>query len=108
MNMFEDGTGEEFEAELRRKMTRIRAPEKLTGRVMARVAQDERRGSGTRRVWLMPIAAMLLLVLAGSGVAWQRQQERKQEAIVAQQQFELAMRLTERSLDRAQARLEER
>lgn len=107
MNEFESRSTEDLELqrELSRSLRRVDAPEGFAGRVMDRLAAEQ-KASSRRKIWLMPIAAMLLLGVAGGELAVERQREKQQEAILAQQQFEVAMRVTGRSLERMQRTLE--
>lgn len=107
MNEFDAGSTEhlELEREMRRSVRRVDAPEGFAGRVMERVAAEQ-KASSRRKIWLMPVAAMLLLGVAGGELAVERQREKRQEARLAQQQFEVAMRVTGRSLERMQRTLE--
>jgi len=95
---------DELEQELRQRLKRVPAPEGFVDRVMERVAQKEQRRfrvmpQRISPVWQTAIAATLLIsVLFGAGELVHRQQERRQAEIV-QQQFDVAMRVTGRTLD---------
>ena len=97
----------DFEEELAHLLGDLNAPAGFADRVMARAERREwqRRGTRTQR-WRMAIAAGLVIACAGLG--GQRLYERH-EAEVAMQQFDLAMRVTTRSLnnvDRGLGRLD--
>ena len=95
---------DELEQELKRDLRRVAAPEGFVDRVMERVAQKERRRlrvmpQRISTVWQTTIAAMLLIsVLFGATELVHRRQERR-EAEIVQHQFDVAMRVTGRTLD---------
>ncbi len=112
---------EALEAELRATLRHVAAPEGFTDRVMARVQQREaerelrarqsrgfggmyRRVQRNTGVW-SSIAAMLLLA-AGGNVAYQRHERQERQAVVVQQQMDLAMELTSHALDNVQGGLD--
>jgi hypothetical protein len=95
---------DELEQDLKQRLSRVPAPEGFVDRVMERVEQKEQ---GPLRViprpislvWQAAIAAMLLIsILFGAAEVVHRQQERRQAEIV-QHQFDVAMRVTGRTLD---------
>jgi hypothetical protein len=95
---------DELEQELKHGLSRVPAPEGFADRVMERVAQKEQRRlrvmpQRISPVWQTAIAAMLLIsVLFGAAELAHRQQERRQAELV-QHQFDVAMRVTGRTLD---------
>jgi negative regulator of sigma E activity len=94
---------DEFEQELKEGLRRVPAPEGFVDRVVERIAKKEQRlGVMPLRfsnVWQMAIAAMVLIaVLFGVGEMAHRREERRQAEIVARQ-FEVAMRVTGKTLD---------
>jgi hypothetical protein len=101
---------DELEQELKEALQRVPAPEGFADRVMERVAAKERQRMRVMPfrvapVWQAAIAAMVLItVLLGGASFWQRQQERRKAEIV-QRQFEVAMRVTGKTLDEVGARV---
>ena len=95
---------DELEQELKQGLWRVPAPEGFADRVMERVAQREQRRlrvmpQRISPVWQAGIAAMLLIsILFGAAEMVHRRQERRQAEIV-QHQFDVAMRVTGRTLD---------
>jgi len=95
---------DELEQELKEVLKRVPAPEGFAGRVMERVATKKRQQVRmmpfrVSPIWQTAIAAAVLIVLSLGGVGlWQRQQERRKAAMV-QRQFEVAMRVTGKTLD---------
>jgi hypothetical protein len=95
---------DELEQELKESLRLVAAPEGFVDRVMERVAKKEQRRfrvmpQRISHVWQTAIAAMLLMsVLFGAGELVHRQQERRKAELV-QHQFDVAMRVTGRTLD---------
>jgi hypothetical protein len=95
---------DELEQDLKQRLSRVPAPEGFVDRVMERVAQKEQRRlrvipQRISPVWQAAIAAMLLICVSfGAAELVHRQQERRQAEIV-QHQFDVAMRVTGRTLD---------
>jgi predicted DNA binding CopG/RHH family protein len=94
---------DEFEQELKQSLTHVPVPEGFADRVMERVAKKERlrfRVMPQRifYVWQALAAMLLLSLLFGAAELVHRQQERRQAELV-QHQFEVAMRVTGRTLD---------
>ena len=93
---------DEFEQELKEGLGRVPAPEGFADRVMERIARKERRRIRVMPqrvyVWQMTVAAMVLLaVLFGVGERVHRREERRKAELV-QRQFDVAMRVTGRTL----------
>ena len=99
---------DDFERELEESLKRVSAPEGFADRVMAQVsghAAAERRHprllvlplrSGT--AWRAVAAVALVGMLLGAAeVAHERQQKRQAE--IVQQKFDIAMQITEKTLD---------
>lgn len=95
---------DEFEQELKQNLSRVAVPKGFADGVMKRIAKKEnlrfrimpQRGL---QVWHAAIAAMVLIgVLFGAAGLAHRQQERRKAEIV-RQQFDVAMRVTGRTLD---------
>lgn len=95
---------DEFEQELKEGLGRSQAPEGFTDRVMGRIAKKERlrirmMPQRVSYVWQMAVAAMVLLaVLLGVGEMAHRREERRKAEIV-ERQFEVAMRVTGKTLN---------
>jgi hypothetical protein len=95
---------DELEQDLKESLRRVAAPEGFVDRVMGRVAKKERgrfrvMPQRISHVWQTTIAAMLLIsVLFGAAELVHRQQERRKAELV-QHQFDVAMRVTGRTLD---------
>lgn len=95
---------DEFEQELKEGLGRVPAPEGFADRVMERVARKERLGirvmpQRVSYVWQMTVAAMVLLaVLFGVGEMAHRREERRRAEVV-QRQFDVAMRVTGKTLN---------
>lgn len=93
----------EFEQELKEGLGRVPAPGGFADRVMGRIARKERLRirvlpQRVPNVWQMAVAAMVLLaVLFGVGEMTHRREERRRAELV-QRQFDLAMRVTGRTL----------
>lgn len=101
---------DEFERELKEGLGRVSAPEGLADRVMERVARKERLRirvmlQRVSYVWQMAIAAMVLLaVLFGAGEMAHRREERRRAELV-QRQFDVAMRVTGKTLNEVGERI---
>jgi hypothetical protein len=95
---------DEFEQELKEGLGRVPAPEGFADRVMERVARKERlrirvMPQRVSYVWQMTVAAMVLLaVLFGVGEMAHRREERRRAEVV-QRQFDVAMRVTGKTLN---------
>jgi hypothetical protein len=101
-----DTNMDEFEIKLREQMRRVDAPPRLQSRVMVRIREQERARASHIRMWSIAIAATLLLaVFAGAGLVLKQRHER-QQAELARQQFEVAMRVTARSMSNVQRAIE--
>lgn len=94
---------DEFEQELKEGLGRVQAPEGFADRVMGRIARKERlrirmMPQRVSYVWQMAVAAMVLItVLFGVGEMAHRREER-QKAELVQRQFDVAMRVTGKTL----------
>ncbi len=94
---------DEFERELKEGLRRVPAPEGFADRVMRRIAGEERlrirmMPQRVSYVWQMAVAAVVLLaVLFGAGEMAHRREERRKAELV-QRQFDVAMRVTGRTL----------
>ncbi len=101
---------DELEQELKEALKRVTAPEGFADRVMEHVAAKERQRVRVMLfrvapVWQAAIAAVVLISLSFGGVGlWQRQKERRKAEIV-QRKFEVAMRVTGKTLDDVGARV---
>ena len=100
---------DELEQELKEALKRVPAPDGFADRVMERVGAEQQRlrvmPFRVAPVWQAAIAAVVLISLSLGGVGlWQRQQERRKAEIV-QRQFEVAMRVTGKTLDDVGARV---
>lgn len=100
---------DEFERQLARALRRVEAPEGFAARVMGRVdapvpAKVVEMPRRQAPMWIGgAIAAMLAVgALVGEAVHVRHQRE---EAAVATQQFEAAMRVTDQALDQTRAQL---
>ena len=95
---------DEFEQELKEGLGRVPAPVGFADRVMERVARKERlrirvMPHRVSYVWQTAVAAMVLLaVLFGVGERVYRREERRRAEFV-ERQFEVAMRVTGRTLN---------
>jgi hypothetical protein len=103
----------DFEKDLTQAMQRLDAPEGFAARLMERAAAesvDQRRLIVTpRRRWWWSGSGIAVAagLVAGMFVAQQvHVRHEREQAAVAQQQFETAMRVTDHALDRTRARLE--
>jgi len=125
---FEDARMKEFEESLARAMRRVEVRAETTAKFLALAEEAERKrvhaGGGFRlikmsngaRLFAMPrprawmggaIAAVLALgVFVGTHVREQHEQHERQ--VIAQQQFETAERITDETLARTRAELEQR
>lgn len=128
MASFEDAHMQEFEQALSRAMKRVELRAETSAKFLALAEEAERKrahaGGGFRlinfsnagRMFTMPrprawmggaIAAVLAIgVFAGTHIHEQHEQHEKR--IVAQQQFETAERITDETLARTRAELEQR
>jgi len=103
-----DEVQDEFEQELGRRMRRVDPPEGFMERLLERAEAPPRAKVLTMprrtvfRAWVG--GAIAAALVAGVFVGEQRLQERKAE--VARQQFETAMRVTDRALDPTRASLQ--
>jgi hypothetical protein len=102
---------EQFEQDLTRALRRVDAPEGFADRVMARAREQQRPPARVfvmqrrQQAWLGgAIAAALLLGVFGAEQIEQRQQ--RERAMMAQQQFEAGIRITDDALDHARDQLE--
>lgn len=95
---------DELEQELKEGLGRVPAPEGFADRVMGRIAQKERlrirvMPQRVSYVWQVAIAAMVLLaVMFGVGERAHRREERRKAELV-QRQFDVAMRVTGKTLN---------
>jgi hypothetical protein len=88
----------DFEGALGRELDKLDVPEGFAGRVMERIARrEEERSRGVQR-WRLAIAASVL-VCVGAGFTGSYQAHQRHEAEDARQQFAVAMRVTNRSLE---------
>ena len=106
-----DDMNDEFEQRLKDDLERVAAPEGFADRVMRRVRASEqsRLRIMPRRVlhvWQAAAAAALIAVLFGGVGAVHRRQER-QRAEVLQRQFDVAMQITQRTLNGVSQRVSE-
>lgn len=98
----------DLDAQLKRELRRVDAPEGFADRVMSRMPDQERGRllAMPRRAAWMAIAAMLLVGIAIGG--WQRRQENLREerqAAMYRRQLNLAMQVTSRTLVQVQERI---
>lgn len=94
---------EHFERELRHALRRVEPPEGLEQRILRNV-----RPLRARRmpVWLAAAASVILVAGAALGlVRWREQRIRAQQAEQVRQQLELTLRITSRTIARAEQRL---
>ncbi|MFO1503674.1 MAG: hypothetical protein U1F39_07635 [Steroidobacteraceae bacterium] len=95
----------DIEESLRRALRVEEAPPDFTGRVMARV---EARAQAPRRArWRVPmaLAASLLLVAVGLGIAQQQHEARRRQSA---QQLAIALEITSSQLNQVQQKLNHR
>lgn len=102
---------DEFEQRLKHDLERVAAPEGFAGRVMRRVqaTEDTRLRIMPRRmlhVWQAVAAVVLIAILLGSGLLVRQHQER-QKAEAIQRKFDLAMQITQKTLDGVSQRVSE-
>jgi hypothetical protein len=95
---------DELEQELKQGLQRVPAPEGFADRVMKRVAQKERgrlrvMPQRSAPVWPAAIAAMLMIAVLFGAAEWTHRQRERQQAEIVQRQFDVAMRVTGRTLD---------
>jgi hypothetical protein len=104
----------EFELQLARAMRRVDAPEGFAERIMERsaspaekvVAMRPRRGLVRMQAWMGgAIAAVLALGMFGAEQLHQRR-ERAEEAAKADQQFAVAMQVTDHALETTREQLQ--
>lgn len=102
---------DEFEQELKENLKRTPAPDGFADRVMDRVARKEPlrfKAVPPRRVWHVWQTAIAALALIGASIgvveAVHQRQERRQAEIV-QRQFDVAMQITEKTLDGVSERI---
>ncbi|HEX3967927.1 MAG TPA: hypothetical protein VHW70_08185 [Edaphobacter sp.] len=94
---------DELEQELKEGLRRVPAPDGFADRVMKRAARKERlrirvMPQRVSYVWQVAVAAMVLLaVLFGVGEIAQRREERRKAELV-EHQFDVAMRVTGKTL----------
>jgi type VI protein secretion system component VasK len=103
----------DFEKDLTQAMQRVDAPEGFAARLLERAAtgekQDRRMLVTPRRRWWWSGSGIAVAagLVAGMFVVQQvHVRHEREQAAVAQQQFETAMRVTDHALDRTRARLE--
>jgi hypothetical protein len=103
----------DFEKDLSHAMQRVDAPKGFAARLLERAAaesSDHRKLVVTpRRQWWWSGSGIAVAagLVAGMFVVQQvHVRHEREQAAVAQQQFETAMRVTDRALDRTRARLE--
>lgn len=109
--MSDEFMNDEFEQRLKNDLERVGAPDGFADRVMRHVQVTE--GSRLRimprrmrHVWQAVAAAALIVILLGSGVAVRQRQER-QRAEAIQRKFDLAMQITQKTLDEVGQRVSE-
>jgi hypothetical protein len=99
---------DELEQDLMESLARVPAPEGFADRVMERVAKKQRlrflMPQRTPHVWQAIAAMALISVLFGAAELVHRQEERKQAELM-KYQFEVAMRVTGKTLDGVGARI---
>jgi flagellar biosynthesis/type III secretory pathway M-ring protein FliF/YscJ len=93
----------ELERELKEGLGRVPAPEGFADRVMERVARKERlrirmMPQRVSYVWQMAIAAVVLLAVLFGVAEMAHRREERQRAELVQRQFDVAMRVTGRTL----------
>lgn len=103
---------DEFERELEEGLKRVAAPEGFAGRVMERV--ERATATGQPRLLVLPLrtgyarraiaAAAIIAALLGSAEVVHKRQERRQAEMV-QQKFDIAMQITEKTLDGVSRRI---
>lgn len=103
---------EEFEQKLADAMRRVDAPERFADRAYARIqAAEPTRGkvlpmTPRMRLWASgALAAALLLGVVATEEVHRRQQ--REQAEMAQQQFQEALRITDRALDHTRQQLQQ-
>jgi len=103
----------DFEKDLTQAMQRLDAPEGFAAQMMERAVAEsshQRRLIATpRRRWWWSGSGIAVAagLVAGMFVVQQvHVRHEREQAAVAQQQFEIAMRVTDHALDRTRARLE--
>lgn len=102
---------DEFEQQLKNDLERVAVPDGFADRVMRRVQTSESTQLRIipRRmwhVWQAVAAAALIVILLGSGLAVRQRQER-QRAEAIQRKFDLAMQITQRTLNGVGQRISE-
>lgn len=103
---------DDFERELEESLKRVAAPEGFADRVMARVsghAAPEQRQPRllvlrTGLAWRAVAAVALLGVLLGAAEVAHERQEKRQAKMV-QQKFDIAMQITQKTLDGVSRRI---
>lgn len=95
---------DEIERQLKQDLRRVPAPEGFADRVMECVAKKERLRlrivpQRSLHVWQVAIAAAALIAVLFGGVQWMHRQQERRQAEIVQQQFDVAMQVTERTLD---------
>ena len=92
-----------FEDELGQALQRVEAPLGFAGRVMARVPRA-RMPAGNVRRWPVALTwSLAAALLAGVGLGAEVRHQRQQRA--AEQQFNTAMRVTDRALEQTREQL---
>ena len=99
---------DQFERELRQAFERRPAPPGLKHRILD--ARGRRQSDHLRHravLWQRLAAALVLAVLLGGGFAW-RQYDQRRKGEEARRQVLTALRITQRALDKINARLSAR
>ena len=100
----------DLERELREGLRRVDAPEGFAERVLDRAKGQRGAGKDVRGGWWRAVAAAFLLGAVCGG--WLMHEERvdradRRQAMETKQQFDVAMRITGRSLAEAQRKIEQ-
>jgi anti-sigma-K factor RskA len=94
---------DELDRELKESLQRVPAPEGFADRVMERVAGQQNRVLvmpwRRSQVWQAVIAAVALIAVMSGATAFEQRRQERLRAELLQQQFDVAMRVTGRTLD---------
>jgi hypothetical protein len=99
----------DFEQALGRNLEKLEAPEGFAARVMERVSRREQERRPRMQSWRLAFAASVLVCAGAGGTTFGYQIHQRHEANEAREQFAVAMRVTNRSLeavDRGLARID--
>lgn len=95
---------DEFDQQLRQDLGPVPAPEGFADRVMERVAGERKLRfrmvpQRTLHLWQAAIAAMVLIGVLFGAAEWTHKRQEQRQAEVVQRQFDVAMHITEKTLD---------